>query len=589
MDNGYSSSSSDDGCCSASTDCVNNSVCYDTGDVSTDIDGDGDTDYCNAGTWYDCNTNAQCNGICQSNDCIDGYATITINLPANTYNTSNPSITFNATVVGEPALSNVSIWGNWSGSWVVNETNTSGRNNTHYIFTKTLAAYSDGIYKWTYRACPSSGACSFATENRTLTLDRTPPVFSGHAINPNPPNEDQNVQINATITDSGVGIINTVILQLTNNTNTINYTVTTKSGSIYYITIGSGNYTAHDTITYKWFANDSVGNLNVSTQQSFTVANQAPAITVNEPDGSGDGTKTTFAVTWTATDNDNEDTSTLSCYGDADGTGYDKTYTCFTGSTNDGTESCDVSGWADNTYYIWCNATDGYSSGTDYSPNELTVDNTAPTPNPATISLVSSSSYSSMATTATTASDAGIGGIQYLFNETTGGSGATNGSWQSSASYTDEGLAPNTSYCYIVQYRDSLNNSGTWSSQTCNYTLAEAPSITQVLCGGETGDYECNVTISMGSNPSGTTNYIDETTGHSGGTDRSWSTSTGMYEDTGLAAETQYCYTIKARNGNNIETTPSSTVCGNTLTLAITETLDPDLVYTSSNVYVYGK
>jgi hypothetical protein len=64
-----------DACCSASTDCVDASVCYNTGLVTHDADADGDNDYCNAGTWQDCNTDAQCatgSGYhCVSSDCVN--------------------------------------------------------------------------------------------------------------------------------------------------------------------------------------------------------------------------------------------------------------------------------------------------------------------------------------------------------------------------------------------------------------------------------------------------------------------------------------------------------------------------------------
>ncbi|MEE9525510.1 MAG: LamG-like jellyroll fold domain-containing protein [Candidatus Woesearchaeota archaeon] len=76
MDNGYVTNPSDDACCLAATDCVDTSTCYDTTYASTDIDSDGDNDYCNAGTWVDCNTDSEC-GVrysCSSNECVFNYA-----------------------------------------------------------------------------------------------------------------------------------------------------------------------------------------------------------------------------------------------------------------------------------------------------------------------------------------------------------------------------------------------------------------------------------------------------------------------------------------------------------------------------------
>ncbi|MBN2094956.1 MAG: hypothetical protein JW727_02815 [Candidatus Aenigmarchaeota archaeon] len=60
-----------DACCTASNSCVNYGNCYSTAS-SVDADGDGDTDYCNAGTWVDCNSAANCpSGMtCTSNNCV---------------------------------------------------------------------------------------------------------------------------------------------------------------------------------------------------------------------------------------------------------------------------------------------------------------------------------------------------------------------------------------------------------------------------------------------------------------------------------------------------------------------------------------
>lgn len=92
MDNGYSTDSSDDACCLAASDCADTSTCYDDADVSNDIDGDGDNDYCSSGTWYDCNTESECpeGYTCSGNDCVDqtsgGHGT--------TCDASNPCLYF---------------------------------------------------------------------------------------------------------------------------------------------------------------------------------------------------------------------------------------------------------------------------------------------------------------------------------------------------------------------------------------------------------------------------------------------------------------------------------------------------------------
>ncbi|MFA6073202.1 MAG: right-handed parallel beta-helix repeat-containing protein [Candidatus Woesearchaeota archaeon] len=81
MDLSYVTNTSDDGCCIASTDCVDDSTCVDTTNVARDADSDGDNDYCLSGTWYDCNTDAQCGTgyYCSANNCVASSISVTYN------------------------------------------------------------------------------------------------------------------------------------------------------------------------------------------------------------------------------------------------------------------------------------------------------------------------------------------------------------------------------------------------------------------------------------------------------------------------------------------------------------------------------
>jgi len=62
---------SSDACCNLNNKCVHNNLCY-ANAATTDVNGDGDLDYCNSGTWLDCIDSSQCNAVetCQSNDCV---------------------------------------------------------------------------------------------------------------------------------------------------------------------------------------------------------------------------------------------------------------------------------------------------------------------------------------------------------------------------------------------------------------------------------------------------------------------------------------------------------------------------------------
>jgi hypothetical protein len=102
-------------------------------------------------------------------------------------------------------------------------------------------------------------------------------LFSNYAKDKTP-NEDQDVTLNVTLDQTP----NEVKLEWQDTTN---YTVTTNNSLEYYFTINSGNYTAHDTKTFYWYASNTNNVWSKSTQQSFTVANQVPTVaqgTVND-------------------------------------------------------------------------------------------------------------------------------------------------------------------------------------------------------------------------------------------------------------------------------------------------------------------
>src|SRR3989338_6702760 len=102
---------------------------------------------------------------------------ITLNNPIDLFNTSNFIVSFNATVYDIINLSNVSLYGNWSGAFSLNSTNASGFNNTDYLFNVNLTSNGDGTYKWLINACDNLSNC-VNTSARTFTIDTTAPVVS---------------------------------------------------------------------------------------------------------------------------------------------------------------------------------------------------------------------------------------------------------------------------------------------------------------------------------------------------------------------------------------------------------------------------
>lgn len=101
----------------------------------------------------------------------DQAPTVTLNTTNNT-RFGSTSVELICSAVDNIMVSNISLYGNWSSGWHLNETKTSTTNNTQKTFTKTIP---EGDYVWNCYACDNSSNCSFATINGTFTVDTTKP------------------------------------------------------------------------------------------------------------------------------------------------------------------------------------------------------------------------------------------------------------------------------------------------------------------------------------------------------------------------------------------------------------------------------
>ncbi|RLG70453.1 MAG: hypothetical protein DRO07_00115 [Candidatus Iainarchaeum archaeon] len=127
-------------------------------------------------------------------------------------------------------------------------------------------------------------------------------------------------------------------------------------------------------------------------------------------------------------------------------------------------------------------------------------------------------------------------------------------------SYTDSGLACNTKYYYRLRAYYSTSNSG-YSNTASAYTLTTVPTSLSLNADSDT---QLTLTWSECANNS-PENWINETTGNTGGSDSTGWQTANTYVDTGLSPNTQYCYRVKAKNGDGIETAYSAQQCKYTL------------------------
>ena len=100
--------------------------------------------------------------------------TVTLITPVSGNQNSSTSMTFNCSVRDYVELTNLTLYGNWSG-WHANETKTVTGNSSSATFSKTL---SDGMYLWNCQGYDSIGNSAFASSNFTLTIDTAAPIIS---------------------------------------------------------------------------------------------------------------------------------------------------------------------------------------------------------------------------------------------------------------------------------------------------------------------------------------------------------------------------------------------------------------------------
>ncbi len=204
---------------------------------------------------------------------------ITLNSPANNTVTNNATIIFNGSVISSFGVINVSL----VLDGILNETNSTGINDTDYLFTKTI---SEGDHNWTYESCNSQG-CRVAPV-RLFTIDITNPV-----VNVTLPTGNQGKLIVGDLLD-----VNFTVVDL--NTDSCFYDYNSTNISIASCTTNfSIGYEANNNNISIW-ANDTTGNLgfgfttwtfsfieNNITFNNLTIEGSTEEFTLNLTVGSG--------------------------------------------------------------------------------------------------------------------------------------------------------------------------------------------------------------------------------------------------------------------------------------------------------------
>ena len=197
----------------------------------------------------------------------------TLNSPADGNVSTTTSITFNCSAADDYNLTNVTLYGNFSGTWQSNGTNTvTGTSNTT-TFARTLA---QGYYVWNCLARDDVNQAAFAAANRTLVISVdtvAPTVTPNNPVN-NAVDGDGSIVFNCSAADAGTGLAN-ISLYINSVLNQTNTVTGSSNSTTFSKTLANGNY--------NWYcrAFDVVGNANNSATYALTVNTTAVPISTN--------------------------------------------------------------------------------------------------------------------------------------------------------------------------------------------------------------------------------------------------------------------------------------------------------------------
>ncbi len=218
--------------------------------------------------------------------------TVTLNSPVDFFNSTNSTIDFNGSVFSPRvnAVTNVSLFIDG----VINETNSSGINNTNYLFTKIL---SDGIHNWTYETFDNESGSTIAT-TRTFTINTTPNI---DYISPTPINGFNSTEANLTV---NISLTEDFFLNLTidlyNVNGALNRTITFTNST------REANFAGLEDATFSYNATTftTTGQSNFTETRNISIDATAPTIIVTSPTGD-QGTFTSglnLSLIWNASD-----------------------------------------------------------------------------------------------------------------------------------------------------------------------------------------------------------------------------------------------------------------------------------------------
>ncbi len=393
---------------------------------------------------------------------------VTLNSQIDAYNSSLAQVNFTCSITDDRSLVNVSLWGNWSGGWHLNETQNISGTSDSVLFTKTINP--DEHYIWNCQAYDTDELSAFASSNRTITVDTTNPVTAlASPLDTWTETTSHTILFKYTVTDVTTAIQNCSLV--------INDSIV---DSQYNVPEGPQQTFTRDLLNgaYNWSVQcyDTVAWNHTATTRTLTLGVNAPLVVLNAPIENANSTYLT--QTFNCTAHDDIGLVNMTLWSNWSGTWQQENYSTLVG-TEDSAEFIHV--LPDYGSYMWnCLAYDNNAPPfSDWGVNRtLTLENT--TPNIVWVDANPFVLYQNETTniTASVTDNLAVGPVWVQIDNTNYTLAATGGIWK--YVYNVTSLAPGT-HVYTVYANDSASNPASPMQGNFTVNVLNSPGGAQVI------------------------------------------------------------------------------------------------------------
>ena len=255
---------------------------------------------------------------------VSSYVQTTIHPPYTNdiiYNLTVQSLQFNCSgnmttdFAADLNVSNVSLYGNWSGSYI-EENSTANLNGTSY--NGTIVSFNEtnipegGPYVWSCAFFVNSSTAdnnvTNSTQNRTFTIDTTVPSFNSTASSNSAPSTGQSINITIKANGGTSGIKNASLLL----NGTFNKSVRIQQDVPYNFSVNISSVELGKVYNFSFRVSDYAGNTNTSLGSLVIVASDGtvPEIALSNPVNLFNNSNGTVFLHFTPTDNNASDVMT---------------------------------------------------------------------------------------------------------------------------------------------------------------------------------------------------------------------------------------------------------------------------------------